>query len=148
MLSSGEGEASTGTGTGTVNCPGCATEATLLTIKGFLNPAGVNPGGAIEGAGKADDGFKPMQDSLTAMQGGNGPLKDLSWSFGGLFPASAQCQPFTLNVNGRAINQSATLDGCDWINLARSILGWLCYVLTAIGIYRIATGQKSQGEAV
>jgi hypothetical protein len=150
----GTGTGGTGTGTGgtgtnqAVNCQGCATESTLAAIKGILDPAGKDGKGATDGAGTAEDGYKPADDAMKALQAGNGPFKDMSWSFGGLFPASAQCQPFTLNVNGRVINQSATLDVCDWINLARAILGWLCYVLTAIGIYRIATGQKSQGEAV
>ena len=115
----------------------------MAAIKGLIDPNGGDGKGVVNGAGKAEDGFKPAGDLFDAMKTGNGPFTALAWDFGGLFPSSAQCSPIQVNV----LKQQTSIDVCNWVELVRAVLGWICYVLTAIGIYRIATGQKSQGDA-
>lgn len=139
--SSGSGTG-TGTGTGTVNCPGCATESTLAAIKGILDPAGKDGKGATDGAGKAEDAFKPVEDSLLALKSGNGPFASLSLTFPPLFPAASECQKPSVNV----LKQTMEIDTCYWIDLARQALGWVCYCLTVITLFRIATGGNKQGD--
>ncbi len=80
---------------------------------------------------------------MLSMRGGTGPFASLSFNFPALFPSPGDCVKPSIDV----LKQKMEIDTCYWIDLARQALGWVCYCMTVIALFRIATGgNKSEGK--